>query len=133
HKRLLRRNRMSKYGLRALLRNRHQGIAVDVIATVGPEAKIVPDAKRLQLELRAHSEIARQQSQHNVRLLSQRFEQRRKSRHEATWAMWLLQGQTQVGNIALVEHLDRHHGLVHLMLPECFAQDSGVGLARHLD
>src|SRR5262245_13864447 len=47
--------------------------------------------------------------------------------------MWFLQGQTQVGNIALGEYLDRHSGLVHPMIRQRVAQDSGVSLARHLD
>src|SRR4029453_6104948 len=47
--------------------------------------------------------------------------------------MRFLEGQTEAGDIALVEHLNRHHSLVQLMLDEGFAEDRTIGLARHLD
>src|SRR5438874_8722069 len=93
----------------------------------------MPDPKRLELELRAHSKITRQQPEHQVRLLSQGFEYIRDPGHETAGAMRFLEGQTEAGDIALVEHIDRHHCLVQLMLDEGFAEDRYIGLPRHLD
>src|SRR5215831_6481180 len=93
----------------------------------------MPDPKRLELKLRAHSNITRQQPEHKVRLLSQGFEYMRDPGHEAAGAMRLLEGQTEAGDIALVEHINRHYRLVQLMMDEGFAEDRYIGLTRHLD
>src|SRR5438093_11776714 len=104
-----------------------------VVAAIGSQPKIMPDTKRLELELRTQSEIACQQPEHKVRLLSQCFEQMRNPWHEAAWAMRFLQGQAEAGDITLVKDIDRHHSLVQLMLDERFAKNCHVGLARHLN
>ena len=77
---LLRRNRVPQESVCPLLRNRYQNITIMVVATIGTQLKIMPDMKRLELELRAHGEITRQQPEHKVRLPSQCFEQMRESR-----------------------------------------------------
>src|SRR5512134_473114 len=93
----------------------------------------MPDTKRLELELCAHSEDTRQQPEDKVRLLSQAFEQMGNPGHEAAGAMRFLDGQAEAGDIALVEHIDRHHGLIELMLDERFAENRYIGFARHLN
>src|SRR5262245_33660984 len=53
--------------------------------------------------------------------------------HEAAGAMRFLQGEAEAGDVALVEHIDRHRGLVQSMMDQGFAEDRYIGLARHLD
>src|SRR5262245_50942167 len=101
-KRLLRGNHVPQEGVHPLLGNWHQDITIMVVAAIGTQPKIMPDPKRLELELRAHGEIARQEPEDKVRLLRQGFKYMRNPGHEAAGAMRFLEGQTEAGDIVLV-------------------------------
>ncbi len=63
----LRSNIVAQEGTRALLGDGHQGIAIAGVTAISADPKIVPDIKRLQLQLRPHGKISRQEAQNDIR------------------------------------------------------------------